>query len=124
MILKTNHKNYNLQHKTHSCAYGVAVQGLGDDKSLIYHPYFNIILKLNDSQVHTRNLTSIAQTIPEIYLMNMQKLSGQQTALWSLRDWQFPPIAEVAIRSPIGPGKVAKKSATSRGPRCDQFSRS
>ena len=29
MILKTNHKNYNLQHKTHSYAYGVAVCGSG-----------------------------------------------------------------------------------------------
>ena len=46
------------------------------------------------------------------------------TALWPLRDWQFPPIAEVARRSPIGPGEVAEKSATSRGPRCDQISRS
>ena len=41
-----------------------------------------------------------------------------------LRDWQFSPIAEVATRSPIGPGVVAEKSATSRGPRCDQISRS
>ena len=46
------------------------------------------------------------------------------TALRPLRDWQFSPIAEVATRSPIGPGEVAEKSATSRGPRCDQISRS
>ena len=32
-------------------------------------------------------------------------------------------IAEVATRSPIGPGEVAEKSATDRGPRCDQISR-
>ena len=46
------------------------------------------------------------------------------TALRPLRDWQFTPIAEVATRSPIGPGEVAEKSATDRGPRCDQISRS
>ena len=46
------------------------------------------------------------------------------TALRPLRDWQFSPIAEVATRSPIGPGEVAEKSATDRGPRCDQISRS
>ena len=46
------------------------------------------------------------------------------TALRPLRDWQFSPIAEVATRSPIGPGEVAEKSATSREPRCDQISRS
>ena len=46
------------------------------------------------------------------------------TALRPLRDWQFPAIAEVATRSPIGPSEVAEKSATSRGPRCDQISRS
>ena len=46
------------------------------------------------------------------------------TALRPLRDWQFPPIAEVATRSPIGPGEVAEKSATDRGLRCDQISRS
>ena len=45
------------------------------------------------------------------------------TALRPLRDWQFTPIAEVATRSPIGPGEVAEKSATDRGPRCDQISR-
>ena len=37
---------------------------------------------------------------------------------------RFSPIAEVATRSPIGPGEVAEKSATDRGPRCDQISRS
>ena len=42
------------------------------------------------------------------------------TALRPLRDWQFSPIAEVATRSPIGPGEVAEKSATDRGPRCDR----
>ena len=56
------------------------------------------------------------------------KLSPGQTyvatALRPLRDWQFPPIAEVATRFPIGPCEVAEKSATSRGPRCDQISRS
>ena len=36
------------------------------------------------------------------------------TVLRPLRDWQFPPFAEVATRSPIGPGEVAEKSATSR----------
>ena len=46
------------------------------------------------------------------------------TALRPLRDWQFTPIAVVATRSPIGPGEVAAKSATDRGPRCDQISRS
>ena len=46
------------------------------------------------------------------------------TALRPLRDWQFSTIAEVATRSPIGPDEVAEKSATSRGPRCDQISRS
>ena len=46
------------------------------------------------------------------------------TALQPLRDWQFPPIAKVVTRSPIGPGEVAEKSATDRGPRCDQISRS
>ena len=46
------------------------------------------------------------------------------TAVRPLRDWQFSPIVEVATRSPIGPGEVAEKSATSRGPRCDQISRS
>ena len=46
------------------------------------------------------------------------------TALRPLHDWQFPTIAEVATRSPIGPGEVAEKSATDRGPRCDQISRS
>ena len=46
------------------------------------------------------------------------------TALRPLHDWQFPPIAEVATRSPIGPGEVAEMSATSRRPRCDQISRS
>ena len=46
------------------------------------------------------------------------------TALRPLRDWQFTPIAEVATRSPIGPGVVAEKSTTDRGPRCDQISRS
>ena len=46
------------------------------------------------------------------------------TALRPLRDWQFSPIAEVATRSPIGPGEVAERSATSRGPRCDLISRS
>ena len=46
------------------------------------------------------------------------------TALRPLRDWLFTPIAEVATRSPIGPGEVAEKSATDRGPRCDQISRS
>ena len=45
------------------------------------------------------------------------------TALRPLRDWQFTPIAEVVTRSPIGPGEVAEKSATDRGPRCDQISR-
>ena len=40
----------------------------------------------------------------------------------ALRDWQFSPVAEVATRSPIGPGEVAEKSATSQGPRCDQTS--
>ena len=45
------------------------------------------------------------------------------TALRPFRDWQFPPIAEVATRSPIGPGEVAEKSATDRGPRCDQIRR-
>ena len=45
------------------------------------------------------------------------------TALRPIRDWHFP-IAEVATRSPIGPGEVTEKSATSRGPRSDQISRS
>ena len=37
------------------------------------------------------------------------------TASRPLREWQFPWIAEVATRSPIGPGEVAEKLATSGG---------
>ena len=63
-----------------------------------------------------------------IFLHNAHILNPSQTyvatALRPLRDWQFPPIAKVATRSPIGPGEVAEKSATDRGPRCDQISRS
>ena len=65
---------------------------------------------------------------PIISILNGSPLNPSQTytatALRPLRDWQFSPMAEVATRSPIGPGEVAEKSATSRGPRCDQISRS
>ena len=66
--------------------------------------------------------TKTADRITEDRLNPSQTYTA--TALRPLRDWQFSPIAEVATRSPIGPGEVAEKSATDRGPRCDQISRS
>ena len=71
-----------------------------DESLLIFCFYKLISVLLNPSQTYTA------------------------TALRPLRDWQFSPIAEVATRSPIGPGEVAEKSATDRGLRCDQISRS
>ena len=68
-------------------------------------------------------ISSVPRGIPGWEALNPSQ-TYTATALRPLRDWQFSPIAEVATRSPIGPGAVAEKSATSRGPRCDQISRS
>ena len=93
----------------------------GRDKMAIYT---NIIVRCNflisfshrDAGLNTWNHHCGSCTVPDQTYV--------ATALRPVCDWQFPPIAEVATRSPIGPGEVEDKSATSRGPHCDQNSRS
>ena len=41
-----------------------------------------------------------------------------------LRDWQFPPIAEVATRCQIGSRRGCREVGDWSGPRCDQIRRS
>ena len=91
-----------------------------------YHVYMHIFNGKRKMK-NDGKLLQILQPINFIHkILQHVSLNPSQTytatALRPLCDWQFSPIAEVATRSPIAPGEVAEKSATDRGPRCDQIS--